>query len=154
MLPASAKRVPAHTADHINEKIQRQTQANIAYYGSIAPEAIEKRLEELDREWDIERTLEANAATLSLFGLLMGATVNRKWFAFPAIITGFLLQHALQGWCPPIPVFRRFGYRTRTEIDHERYALKFLRGDFEGLQATPHPENRQKVINIFDAVTR
>ena len=80
--------------------------------------------------WDIERTLEANAATASLIGLTLGATVDRRWFAFPAIVAGFLLQHALQGWCPPLPVFRRMGYRTSYEIDYERYALKILRGDF------------------------
>jgi hypothetical protein len=42
----------------------------------------------------------------------------------------FLLQHAVQGWCPPIIWFRRLGVRTSTEIDHERNALKALRGDF------------------------
>ncbi len=154
MLPASATRVPAHTAEHLNERIQRQTEASIAYYAAIAPEAIDKRLEELDREWDIERTLEANAAALSLFGLIMGASVNRRWFAFPAVITGFLLQHALQGWCPPVPVFRRLGYRTRFEIDRERYALKYLRGDFDGLRMTTQPENRQEIKRIYEAVSR
>jgi hypothetical protein len=42
----------------------------------------------------------------------------------------FLLQHALQGWCPPVPFFRSRGVRTAREIDQERYALKALRGDF------------------------
>ena len=31
-------------------------------------------------------------------------------------------------------LFRRFGVRTASEIDHERYALKVLRGDFERVQ--------------------
>lgn len=34
-----------------------------------------------------------------------------------------LLQHGLQGWCPPLPVLRRLGVRTRGEIDREKYAL-------------------------------
>lgn len=42
----------------------------------------------------------------------------------------FLLMHAVQGWCPPIPVLRRFGVRTTFEIDRERNALKALRGDY------------------------
>ena len=42
----------------------------------------------------------------------------------------FLLQHAVQGWCPPVPFFRRRGVRTAREIEIERYALKALRGDF------------------------
>ena len=61
--------------------------------------------------------------------------MDRKWFLFPAVVAGFLLQHAVQGWCPPLPVFRRYGVRTQTEIDYERYALKSLRGDFQGLPA-------------------
>ena len=40
------------------------------------------------------------------------------------------MQHALQGWCPPIELFRRLGVRTAGEIARERYALKALRGDF------------------------
>lgn len=42
-------------------------------------------------------------------------------------------MHALQGWCPPLPVFRCYGFRTAAEIDYERYALKAIRGDFEGI---------------------
>ena len=130
MLPSTVSRVPAHTEAEINERIRQQTEENIARYRNAGSAAIDRRLQELDAEWDIERTLEANAATASLIGLTLGATVDRRWFAFPAIVTGFLLQHALQGWCPPLPVFRRMGFRTSYEIDYERYALKILRGDF------------------------
>ena len=77
-----------------------------------------------------------NAATVSLIGLTLGATVNRKWFLFPAAVAGFLLQHAVQGWCPPLPVFRRLGVRTQSEIDEERFALKLLRGDFRNLSSS------------------
>ena len=51
------------------------------------------------------------------------------------MVAGFLLQHAVQGWCPPLPVFRRLGFRTQTEIEEERYALKALRGDFRDVAA-------------------
>jgi hypothetical protein len=61
--------------------------------------------------------------------------VDRKFFFFPAVVAGFLLQHAVQGWCPPLPIFRRMGFRTQTEIDEERHALKALRGDYRQLQA-------------------
>lgn len=57
-------------------------------------------------------------------------------------VGGFLLRHAVQGWCPPLPVFRRLGARTQSEIDHERYALKALRGDFRGV-AADGPDARQ-----------
>lgn len=133
MLPSTVDRVPAQTTAEINQRIRRQTEENIAFYARAGLPSIERRLKELDEEWDIERTLEANAATASIIGLTLGATVNRRWFFFPAVVAGFLLQHALQGWCPPLPLFRRWGIRTASEIDYERYALKALRGDFDQL---------------------
>lgn len=61
--------------------------------------------------------------------------VDRRFALVPLVVGGFLLQHALQGWCPPLPIFRRYGVRTQTEIDYERYALKAVRGDFRGVPA-------------------
>jgi hypothetical protein len=133
MIPSTVERVPRHTNEEVNQEIRRQTEEDIRRVAAAGPAAIERRLRELDHEWDIERTLEANAATASLVGLTLGATVDRRWFFFPAVVAGFLLQHAVQGWCPPMPVFRRLGIRTQSEIDYERYALKALRGDFLGL---------------------
>ena len=130
MFPTTVQRVPNQTAEEVNERIRRTTERNIANLKHAGPAAIARRLSELDAEWDIERLLEANAATASLIGLGLGATVDRRWFALPAVVATFLLQHALQGWCPPLPVFRRLGVRTASEIDYERYALKALRGDF------------------------
>jgi len=130
MFPTTVDRVPLHTTQSANNAIRRQTEQNIARLRHAGPSAIQRRLEELDAEWDIERVLEANAATAVLVGTTLGATVDRRFFALPAVVAGFLLQHAVQGWCPPLPVFRRLGFRTSTEIERERYALKALRGDF------------------------
>ncbi|QDU93580.1 DUF2892 domain-containing protein [Lignipirellula cremea] len=130
MLPATTERVAVNTPDCINEKIRRRTDEHIAYYAQASRAAIDARLLELDEEWDIERTLETNAAAVSLVGLTLGATVSRKWFLFPGVVAAFLMQHAVQGWCPPVPLFRRLGIRTAAEIAEERYALKALRGDF------------------------
>ena len=78
---------------------------------------------ELDREWDVERVLEVNASTLALTGLALGLAVNKKWLLLSGAVMGFLLQHGIQGWCPPLPVLRHLGIRTRGEIDREKYAL-------------------------------
>jgi hypothetical protein len=130
MLASTVGRVPQHTAEEINERIRRQTAESVARHADAGDAAIGRRLGELDQEWDIERTLEANAASVALLGLGLGALVHRRFFALPALVAGFLLQHALQGWCPPVPIFRRLGFRTQPEIEQERYALKALRGDF------------------------
>lgn len=153
MFPSTVSRVPQHTAEEINAAIRRETEDRVAQCAAAGPQAIAQRLAELDREWDTERTLEANASTLSLIGLALGATVDRRWFLLPAAVTGFLLQHALQGWCPPLPVIRRLGFRTQSEIEYERYALKVLRGDFKeisGIQS-PSPAAAQRAV---DAVSR
>jgi hypothetical protein len=134
MLPTTVDRVPNQTCNSINERIRRDTEERVAGLKDASPAAIEQRLAELNEEWDIERTLEAHAAGAVLVGVGLGATVDRRWFAFPAVVGAFLLQHALHGWCPPLPIFRRLGFRTAGEIDFERYALKALRGDFSDLK--------------------
>ncbi|MBF6570898.1 MAG: hypothetical protein IVW54_18700 [Candidatus Binataceae bacterium] len=144
MLPSTAERVPSHTAAQVNLRIREQTIASISRCAASGAGAIDQHLATLDREWDIERTLEANAAGVALLGLGLGVFVNRRLLVLPALVAGFLLQHALQGWCPPVPIFRRLGVRTANEIDAERYALKALRGDFQALEtgaaATVNPE--------------
>ena len=133
MVTSTRDRVPLNTDACINASIRRKTENNIAYYASGGSDAITRRLAELDQEWDIERMLETNAATATLIGMTLGITVSKKWFVVPAVIAGFLLQHAVQGWCPPLPILRRMGFRTASEIDYERYALKALRGDFRNV---------------------
>jgi hypothetical protein len=133
MLATTAERVRCNTADEVNDQIARQTELNIIRYGRAGLPTIERRLAELDREWDVERYLETMAPTITLLGLFMGVTSSRKWLMVPAVVQSFFLQHALQGWCPPLPVLRQWGIRTADEINMERYALKALRGDFESI---------------------
>lgn len=135
LVAPTSSRVSDHTAAPVNDRIAQRTEARIAYAAYAGHLYIDQRLEELDREWDIERVLQANASALMLAGVLLGTRVNRRWYALSAGVAGFLLQHALQGWCPPLPLLRRLGIRTAEEINRERYALKALRGDFEGISS-------------------
>jgi len=120
---ASADRVRRSTPFHLNEQIDREIHNNIQSYVNSSHAVIQRRIEELDTEWDVERVLEVNASTLALTGLVLGVTTDRRWLALPAVVMGFLLQHGIQGWCPPLPVLRRLGIRTRGEIDREKYEL-------------------------------
>jgi hypothetical protein len=129
-------RVPAHTSEEINQQIQDAIRNRVRHFAAH-PDAIPRRLRELRDEWDIERAIEANAAALAFTGVVLGATRDSRWFALPALVTAFLFQHAVQGWCPPVPVLRRLGFRTAHEIEQERTALKALRGDFNAV-ATGH----------------
>ncbi len=136
MIPSTVARVPEHTAEHVNERIRQDTEARVARLAKTGHGAINRRLAELDREWDIERTLEANASTIAATGAALALFVNRRFALVPLVVGTFLFQHAVQGWCPPLPVFRRWGFRTQPEIDYERYALKAIRGDFKQLADT------------------
>lgn len=132
----TVSRVTEHTDEDVNLRIRRETDDRIAYYADH-PEEIGLRLAELDREWDIERAIEANAAILALAGTLL-ATKDKRWLVVPGLVTSFLLQHAVQGWCPPVPILRRLGFRTEHEIETERHALKVLRGDYTNVLRRPN----------------
>ena len=127
MIPQTVTRVRDHTVDESNARIRCQTEENIALFGNAGQETPERRLAEPDYEWDIERALQANAGSFILPGCLLGATVD-------------LLQHGVQGWCPPVGLFRRLAFRTATEIDYERYALKATRGDFRNAPSANHKD--------------
>src|SRR5688572_2713559 len=122
-IASTSKRVESNTAGHVNRKIHRHTAENVACYAEMGKRAIDDRLAELDEEWDIERVLETMAPTITLIGLGLGLLKNKKWFALPIFVQSFFLQHAIQGWCPPMPLLRRLGVRTACEIDAERNAL-------------------------------
>jgi len=133
-------RVRRHTGEEMLNRIEQDIEASVRFYSRQPADAIAARIGELDREWDMERVLETNAATLALTGAFLGLTVNRKWLFLTCGVLGFLFQHAVAGWCPPVPVLRRLGVRTRSEIDREKFALKALRGDF---REVPQVEERE-----------
>jgi hypothetical protein len=92
-------------------------------------EGIEDRLHEIDREWDLDRAFFLGAGLIvTTFGVVAVARTRRP---SPLLAAGpFLLLRALSGWAPPMSILRLFGVRSRQEIEHERVALRALRGDF------------------------
>ncbi|NLF29593.1 MAG: hypothetical protein GX591_01755 [Planctomycetes bacterium] len=145
----TADRVMDHTPAEINDTIELLTRARIADIADRM-DAIEQRLHRIDHEWDIERALESNAAIITLLCLTVGRR-RRLLRYLPIAVAGFLLQHAVQGWCPPVSVFRRLGVRTMREIDRERYALKALRGDFDDIDKDADPCTRTNAaVNAAD----
>ena len=142
-------RVRARTPEEMNVRIDQETEARIRHYATQPKTVITTRIEELDHEWDIERMLELNASGLAIVGIGAAAVAGRKWLVLPGLMLGFLVQHAVQGWCPPVRVFRALGVRTRKEIERERYALKLLRGDFDSFHSGEKPEMR-RIMEIID----
>ncbi|HYO55083.1 hypothetical protein [Archangium sp.] len=126
-------RVRRHGPEKANEELMREARERIARYANRPLDEVEERLRELDREWDLERSLQVNAAAWSLVGLVLGVTVSRKWLVVPGVMAGFLLQYGLMGWSPPVSVMRRLKSRTRGEIEAEKLTLRVQRGDFRGM---------------------
>jgi hypothetical protein len=121
-------RVRLRTDEDVLDGLDDDLRGRVARYAQADDREIAARLEELDREWDVERVLIVNASTLATLGILASLR-RRPALLLPLVVGSFLLQHGLQGWCPPLTIFRKLGVRTRREIDLERYALKSLRGD-------------------------
>jgi hypothetical protein len=151
-LSNEADRVRAHTAPELLAQIDERIEAQIQFYATQSKGAISMRIEELEREWDIERLLQTNASALAFTGLVLGTTVNKKWLLLTGGVLAFLFQHAIQGWCPPIPLLRRLGVRTRGEIDREKFALKALRGDFENIPVKAENNPMARAHDVLLAV--
>ena len=126
-------RVREHTASHVNERIDAVTRASLEATLRQGSGAIQHRLAELDEEWDIDRALFVNFAVAGgaafTWGMkrysdswLFGRPRKGLLYFFGAQL-GFLLVHGVVGWCPPVVLFRRLGFRTKAEIEAERHVL-------------------------------
>ncbi len=129
--------------------IAKRSAADVLFYASH-PDRIPQRLNELDCEWDLDRILEAGTGWAILGGTVLGL-FSRKYRLLSWAAAGFLLQKAYRGWAPPGELLRRFGVRTRTEIDRERCALKALRGDFAEAKADSPEQALAKADKVLAA---
>lgn len=128
--PSAWDRIRARTGADVNARIDRMAASRVARAQSEPTAGVLRHLAELDREWDVDRALMANFAVLG--GLTFGLGMARRrpwqsrnpWLVLFGTQLGFLLFHSVAGWCPPLPVLRRLGFRTQKEIDVERRCLE------------------------------
>ena len=144
--PEGARREQA--AEHVAES-RRALEMTLVHYARRLEE-IQKRLDELDGEWHIDRTVQLTAGLVTLAGLTLGL-FGRKWLILPAMAAGCLLRHAFKGWSPPAELLHQLGMRSLREIDRERYALKALRGDFRPLDIEPEADVFSKADKVVQA---
>lgn len=129
-------RVREHSAEIVNRRVDQATESSIATTTRGGRDAVQRRLSELDYEWDIDRALMLNFAIVggTAFALGLRRYTKSPWFAprrkgflyFFGSQLAFLAMHATVGWCPPAALFRRLGFRTKPEIEAER--LQLMRG--------------------------
>ena len=132
ILPPTAQRVFLRTDPKINADIRNQTLRSLNIFKKCEEAEITERIQTLAKEWDTERVMEVNASLLILLSSYLGIKTSRLWYLLTGTTAVFMLQHALQGWCPPMPFIRKWGVRTMDEIYAEKTALKIMRGDFAG----------------------
>ncbi|HEX6309544.1 MAG TPA: hypothetical protein VFZ69_15205 [Longimicrobiales bacterium] len=130
-----ADRIRQSTDLRVQGRIDADIIERVACYVDAPSQLLTDRLAALEHEWSIERVLALQSSATALTGILLGALGRRRWTLLALVTSGFLMQHALQGWSPPLALHRRLGFRTQREIDLEVHMLKLLRGDYEGLSA-------------------
>jgi hypothetical protein len=128
-------RIRANTSQTVNDRLDNMTKARLRESTRDPEGTLVQRLGDVRREWDFERVLETESSLMALTGLALAVALDKRFLLIPGFVSGMVLLHAVQGWYPLLPVFRRLGIRSQEEIDGEQFALKSLRGDFAGIEA-------------------
>ncbi|MFW6224259.1 MAG: hypothetical protein ACOC4R_01230 [Bacteroidota bacterium] len=122
-----------NTGEEINRRIDRYIEDNIRYYATQAEDIITGRINTLEKEWDVQKLVQAIDSGIGLGSILLGVLGSKKWWFVTTLAAASSGMSAVKGWSPCTMALRRMGFRTRQEIDREKYALKALRGDFNEL---------------------
>lgn len=130
IFPPTSKRVTIKSDPTVNNDIRNNTISCLDTYKDASADIKTKKIKDLTNEWDIERIVETNSSAIILLASLFGLK-RSKWFLLTGVISFFVLQHALQGWCPSLPILRKLRVRTSEEINNEKTVVKMSRGDFD-----------------------
>ena len=133
-----------------NSARMHQLEESLASVVEAGHDAIETRLRHLDGEWSSGRMVKATAGVLILGGVGLSFFVS-PWFVIVPVVGGLMLAQNLyscKSWLGNL--FAGMGFRTSSEIDHERMALKAIRGDFRHLPTIHEIEDRDAISRFED----
>jgi len=150
--PDEPDRIRENTSDEINRRIDRFTEDNIRYFATQPNDVLSDRIDDLEEEWDVDRLVQACVSGVGLTSIIFGALFSKKWWLVTTAAAGFLGNHAINGWCPTASVLRRLGFRTRQEIDREKFALKAIRGDFSDISTLEDIDVDGRILAAINAV--
>lgn len=127
---------------------QSSLEARLACLADAGPQAITDRLAQLDREWSAGRMTKAVIGVLIVSGMALTALAGPWWLILPTIGGFFLLQYLFsrQSWLGA--TFREMGFRSSTDIDQEKFALRALRGDFKNLPTVHEIESKDDISRL------
>ncbi|HVK77096.1 MAG TPA: hypothetical protein VM734_27505 [Kofleriaceae bacterium] len=120
--PRRVDRVRERTPAHVLARIDGRTASTVFRIARQGPDAIVQRIEEIDREWDLDRMLAVQFAVMPAL-VELGRGRALRWNLLARGLQLAQLAHALIGWSPQAAILRRLGVRTQKEIDAERAAL-------------------------------
>jgi hypothetical protein len=89
--------------------------------------SIENRLQELNKEWDLERVHDLNASFSALNGTLLGKLLDKHFTDLPFTTSTRLVNETKYEYTPPIEMFKALGYRPKEEIEKEKQLLHSLK---------------------------
>lgn len=122
----------------------------IARIADQGPEAVSRRLDELNVEWTVGRWVKVVCGLLLLVGVALTATLNPWWIgaALVAVAGATLVQYLFfrRSWLGAI--FAAAGVRPGAVIEDERIALRVLRGDFRFLPTLNQIHDREAVSRM------
>lgn len=120
----------------------------LACLADAGPQAITDRLNELESEWSAGRIAKATIGVTIITGLLLTMVAGQWWLILPAFGGAFLIQYLFSRVSWLGAMYRELGYRSSSEIDQERFALKALRGDFRQLPTVHEIENKEDISRL------
>jgi hypothetical protein len=120
----------------------------LACLADAGPQAIDARLAELDREWTAGRATKAAIGVLSVVGFVLAAFLGPWWLILPALGGVLLLQYLISRTSWLGRMFQQLGLRSGSDVDHEKMALKVLRGDFRQLPTVLDIESRDDIARL------
>ncbi len=98
---------------------------------------ITNRLKVLDAEWDIDRVLATTGVGLSVALLWCAPRRSGRWVALGVALPLLAFRCAAMGRNRK-GLLKLLRLRTRAEIDAEKFALRVIRGDFDGIDDELH----------------
>src|SRR5438874_2714714 len=124
-LTANAKQPPCTRVETLEQRL--------ACLADAGPAAINERLEEIESEWSAGRVTKAMIGVAMVVGFALAALLSPWWLLLPAAGGVFLLQYLFGRTSWLGRTFQEMGFRSGSEIEQEKLALKTLRGDFRHL---------------------
>ncbi|HEY3788868.1 MAG TPA: hypothetical protein VGL71_08440 [Urbifossiella sp.] len=120
----------------------------LACLADAGPQAIDERLEQIGTEWSAGRMTKAVIGVAVIVGLILTVLVT-PWCVFLPLLGGvFLLQYLFGRTSWLGEAFQKAGFRSGSDIDQEKFALKALRGDFRNLPTVHEIENKDDITRL------